>query len=76
MCLFLIGRRMFMMPISYSMCGWKVIHTHFCVWMKNELHPPAEHVMDVKDVWLHPLLASRLLDTTLALTYLLVVFRN
>jgi hypothetical protein len=29
----------------------------FCVWMKNDLHPPAEQVMDVKGCWLYQVIA-------------------
>jgi hypothetical protein len=29
----------------------------FCVWMKNDSHPPAEQVMDVKGCWLCQALA-------------------
>jgi hypothetical protein len=29
----------------------------FCVWMKNDSHPPAEQVMDVKGCWLCQVIA-------------------
>ncbi len=32
-------------------CEWKMIHIHFCVWMKSDSHPAAQQVMDVKGCW-------------------------
>jgi hypothetical protein len=37
------------LPASHSVYGQKVTHIHFCVKRKSDAHPPAKHIMDVKD---------------------------